>query len=121
MLYKHPEGSSDVSVPCLRVRNCDEIVAVTQEQVDEMNKIVESDEYKQNIYSNYNDGDSNTNSTDVDNKNNGDNKGSSLAQKINSMIKTGDNSNVPLYVGIAVSALAIMIIVYVLYKKKYNR
>ena len=121
LLYKHPEGSSDVSVPCLRVRNCDEIVAVTQEQVDEMNKIVESDEYKQNIYSNYNDGDSNTNSTDVDNKNNGDNKGSSLAQKINSMIKTGDNSNVPLYVGIAVSALAIMIIVYVLYKKKYNR
>ena len=55
------------------------------------------------------------------NKNNGDNKGSSLAQKINSMIKTGDNSNVPLYVGIAVSALAIMLIVYVVYKKKYNK
>ena len=87
-------------------------------------KIIYSDEYKQNIYSNFNDNKTNgdnTNSTDVDNKNNKDNKGASLAQKINSMIKTGDNSNVPLYVGIAVSALAIMIIVYVLYKKKYNR
>ena len=89
-----------------------------------MNKIIESDEYKQNIYSNYNDSENNSNnsdSTDVDNKNNGDNKDSSLTQKINSMIKTGDNSNVPLYVGIAVSALAIMIIVYVVYKKKYNK
>lgn len=124
LLYKHPEGSSDVSVPCLRVRNCDEIVAITQAQADEMNKIIESDEYKQNIYSNYNDSENNSNnsdSTDVDNKNNGDNKDSSLTQKINSMIKTGDNSNVPLYVGIAVSALAIMLIVYVVYKKKYNK
>ena len=25
MLYKHPEGSSDVSVPCLRVCNTDDI------------------------------------------------------------------------------------------------
>ena len=124
LLYKHPEGNSDVSVPCLRVRNCDEIVAVTQAQADEMYKIIDSDEYKQNIYSNFNDNKTNgdnTSSTDVDNKNNKDNKGASLAQKINSMIKTGDNSNVPLYIGIAVSVLAIMIIVYVLYKKKYNR
>ena len=28
ILYMHPEGSSDVSVPVLRVRNCDEIVEV---------------------------------------------------------------------------------------------
>lgn len=26
LLYKHPEGSSDVSVPVLRVRDCDEVV-----------------------------------------------------------------------------------------------
>lgn len=29
-LYKHPEGSSDVSVPVLRVRDCDEIVLGTK-------------------------------------------------------------------------------------------
>ncbi|MGN0985775.1 MAG: CehA/McbA family metallohydrolase, partial [Candidatus Enterenecus sp.] len=29
LLYSHPEGASDVSVPVLRVRNCDEIVLVT--------------------------------------------------------------------------------------------
>ncbi|MBQ5761741.1 MAG: CehA/McbA family metallohydrolase [Clostridia bacterium] len=29
VLYKHPEGNSDVSVPVLRVRNCDEIVLVS--------------------------------------------------------------------------------------------
>ncbi|MDO5294689.1 MAG: hypothetical protein Q4F05_18285, partial [bacterium] len=31
ILYKHPEGSSDVSVPCLRVRNTEEIVLVKQQ------------------------------------------------------------------------------------------
>ena len=31
LLYKHPEGSSDVSVPVLRVRNVDEIVLVKAE------------------------------------------------------------------------------------------
>ncbi|MDO5521353.1 MAG: CehA/McbA family metallohydrolase [bacterium] len=30
ILYKHPEGDSDVSVPCLRVRNTEEIVLVKQ-------------------------------------------------------------------------------------------
>ena len=30
ILYKHPEGDSDVSVPVLRVRDCDEIVRVSQ-------------------------------------------------------------------------------------------
>ena len=29
LLYSHPEGDSDVSVPVLRVRNCDEIVNVS--------------------------------------------------------------------------------------------
>lgn len=28
LLYKHPEGDSEESVPCLRVRNCDEILLV---------------------------------------------------------------------------------------------
>lgn len=30
LLYKHPEGSSDVSVPVFRVRNCDEIQLISQ-------------------------------------------------------------------------------------------
>lgn len=30
VLYKHPEGSSDVSVPVFRVRNCDEIVRIKE-------------------------------------------------------------------------------------------
>lgn len=30
LLYKHPEGSSDVSVPVFRVRNCDEIKLISQ-------------------------------------------------------------------------------------------
>ncbi len=34
VLYLHPEGSSDVSIPVLRVRNCDEIVAVGDQPVD---------------------------------------------------------------------------------------
>jgi len=30
VLYKHPEGASDVSVPVLRVRDCDEIVRISE-------------------------------------------------------------------------------------------
>ncbi len=30
LLYLHPEGSSEESVPCLRVRNCDEIVLISE-------------------------------------------------------------------------------------------
>lgn len=30
LVYAHPEGTSDIPVTCLRVRNCDEITAVTQ-------------------------------------------------------------------------------------------
>lgn len=123
LLYKHPEGTSDVSVPCLRVRNCDEIMAVTQKQAEEMYKIIDSDEYKQNIYSNYNDGrnsNNKENSTGVDNKNNGDKGNLSFAEKINSLIKTGDNSNMPLYVGIAV-IVAIMISLLVAYRKKQTK
>ena len=123
LLYKHPEGTSDVSVPCLRVRNCDEIMAVTQKQAEEMYKIIDSDEYKQNIYSNYNDGrnsNNKENSTGVDNKNNGDKENLSFAEKIKSLIKTGDNSNMPLYVGIAV-VVAIMISLLVAYRKKQTK
>ena len=34
VLYKHPEGASDVSVPVLRVRDCDEIVGVSASNPD---------------------------------------------------------------------------------------
>ena len=123
LLYKHPEGSSDVSVPCLRVRNCDEIVSVTNEEAEEMYKIIESEEYKNNIYSNYNDGnksDNTGNSTDVDSKNTNSNT-SSLASKLNSLIKTGDNSKVALYVGIAIIVLGMICVLIVVYKKKQQK
>lgn len=34
LLYLHPEGSSDVSIPVLRVRNCDEILLVNGDGTD---------------------------------------------------------------------------------------
>lgn len=34
LLYMHPEGDSDVSVPVLRVRNCDEILLVKSGTTD---------------------------------------------------------------------------------------
>lgn len=41
LLYRHPEGSSDVSVPVLRVRNCDEITQVSQPD-DEIELVYEN-------------------------------------------------------------------------------
>ena len=43
-LYKHPEGDSDVSVPVLRVRDCDEITAGKKESSTEQPSTGESSE-----------------------------------------------------------------------------
>ncbi|MCR5721960.1 MAG: CehA/McbA family metallohydrolase, partial [Lachnospiraceae bacterium] len=44
ILYMHPEGSSDVSVPVLRVRDCDEIVVTGSANPEVKNGIVETEE-----------------------------------------------------------------------------
>lgn len=135
VLYKHPEGESDVSVPCLRVRNCDEIIAVNAAENDELQEDIDNGNYQGGAYTNFNDNDinngntnsnspsgnySNTNSTNVDNGNNAnDNQGvvSQAASKIKSLIKTGDNSNVLVYVGIAIVALG-GIVALVIYRRR---
>lgn len=42
LLYKHPEGDSDVSVPVLRVRNCDEITQLSEEPGEKTELVYEN-------------------------------------------------------------------------------
>ena len=46
VLYKHPEGKSDVSVPVLRVRNCDDIVLAGKADADSAKKGDKTDNKK---------------------------------------------------------------------------
>ena len=125
LLYKHPEGESDVSVPCLRVRNCDEIVVVNQAQNDQMQDEIENGDYADDAYTNFNDNEvngedinsnspqgnfTNTNSTIVDNDKE-DEKGpfASAASKIKSKIKTGDASNLTLVLALAIGSFVAMV------------
>jgi hypothetical protein len=135
LLYKHPEGTSDVSVPCFRVRNCDEIIALTDEEFIEIREDMEYKAYESLAYENHNDVIPNdtTNVEDInggdgevseikddkeDSKNNyNKDKNEGALEKISSAIKTADDSNIALYIILAVLSLSAIGILYITRKK----
>ena len=93
LLYLHPEGNSEESVPCLRVRDCDEIKLLVADDNNNEN----NDNNNENNDSNNETNDSNNNG-DVDNNNNsngntGDNSGTSNTNNNNNNNNTDSSSS----------------------------
>ena len=137
LLYKHPEGTSDVSVPCFRVRNCDEIVALTDSEYLDIVEDMEWKSYEGLAYDQHDDvlPNDTTNIEDINggdgavgetiDKTEKDDKADKLdnadtINKINSSIKTGDNNNMLLYIVIAIIALGACIVLFI-NRKKLNK
>lgn len=138
LLYLHPEGSSEESVPCLRVRNCDEIKLVSSSDnssnndnsdngnVDNSNNNnsdnsdVDNSSNTNSGNSDVNSGSNNDNSDNTNNSNkdnsvsngnnntNTNNNTNSNKKDITSSLKTGDNNSFIIYLILIIVSGAIL-------------